>query len=75
MLDWNCLTLGALGWGQIQIANSNNIIIDRKQTRREWMLSLCDKLAEFYPKEISKINDRILRFKEIKEYWLKQENN
>ena len=24
-LDWNCLTVGALGWGQIQIANSNNI--------------------------------------------------
>jgi hypothetical protein len=22
-LDWSCLTLGALGWGQIQIANSN----------------------------------------------------
>lgn len=24
MLDWDCLTIGALGWGQIQIANSNN---------------------------------------------------
>jgi len=22
-LDWDCLTIGALGWGQIQIANSN----------------------------------------------------
>jgi len=22
-LGWNCLTIGALGWGQIQIANSN----------------------------------------------------
>ena len=24
-LDWRCLTIGALGWGQIQIANSNNM--------------------------------------------------
>ncbi len=24
-LDWECLTVGALGWGQIQITNSNNI--------------------------------------------------
>ena len=22
-LDWDCLTVGALGWGQIQIANAN----------------------------------------------------
>jgi len=22
-LSWDCLTIGALGWGQIQIANSN----------------------------------------------------
>ena len=21
--DWNCLTIGALGWGQIQIADAN----------------------------------------------------
>ena len=28
-LDWECLTIGALGWGQIQISNSNHIkIID-----------------------------------------------
>ena len=29
-LDWDCLTIGALGWGQIQIANSNDIrVVDR----------------------------------------------
>jgi hypothetical protein len=26
-LDWECLTLGALGWGQIQIANANRIVL------------------------------------------------
>ncbi|RIK18174.1 MAG: hypothetical protein DCC53_16965, partial [Chloroflexi bacterium] len=41
-LDWSCLTIGALGWGQIQIANANRIIIDSSQSRRTWMLNLCD---------------------------------
>ena len=27
-LNWSCLTIGALGWGQIQIANANRIEID-----------------------------------------------
>ena len=29
-LDWDCLTVGALGWGQIQIANTNRIIVSRR---------------------------------------------
>ena len=33
--DWSCLTIGALGWGQIQIANSNNIIINDKFSRKK----------------------------------------
>lgn len=68
-LDWNCLTLGALGWGQIQIANSNNIIINREQTRREWMMTLCEKLAFFYNKEIGKITKRISHFEKMYEHW------
>lgn len=68
-LDWGCLTIGALGWGQIQIANSNNIFINREQTRRTWMLQLCSKLADFYPKEIAKITKRITHFDKIREYW------
>ena len=34
-LDWNCLTLGNLGFGQIQIANSNNVIINTSNTRKK----------------------------------------
>jgi len=68
-LGWDCLTLGALGWGQIQIANSNNICIVPKNDRRKWMLELCDALFDFYPKEIEKINNRILYFKRIQKYW------
>ncbi len=69
-IDWNCLTLGALGWGQIQIANSNRIEIAEHQSRKFWMLKLCDNVLEFYSKEIDKIiGTRIKRFEEIKKYW------
>ena len=68
-LDWTCLTIGALGWGQIQIANSGNIVVNRGYSRKSWMLSLCDALLEFYPKEILKIQDRIKKFDQVKLYW------
>ena len=70
-LEWSCLTLGALGWGQIQIANSNNVKINIDNTRKKWMLQLCDALDIFYPNEISKITKRIDRFKTIRDYWEK----
>ncbi|MGO9516898.1 MAG: hypothetical protein ACLPND_07640, partial [Candidatus Korobacteraceae bacterium] len=40
-LSWNCLTLGALGWGQIQIANSNIVEINPLFSRRSWMIEMC----------------------------------
>ncbi len=69
-LNWTCLTIGALGWGQLQISNMNNIEIDRKQTRKKWMLKLCDRLADFYPKEIAKISDRIGHFEKVRKHWM-----
>ncbi len=69
-LDWNCLTIGALGWGQIQIANSNYIDIKEKYSRKKWMLELCDNLLEFYPKEIEKISKRVIYFENLKKKWL-----
>jgi hypothetical protein len=71
-LDWSCLTLGALGWGQIQIANSNIININTENTRKKWMLQLCDALDMFYPNEIAKITHRIDYFRNIREYWENQ---
>jgi hypothetical protein len=68
-LSWECLTLGALGWGQIQIANSNRIDVIPRNSRRKWMLEMCDNLMEFYPREMEKINDRIAYFKKVREYW------
>lgn len=68
-LMWNCLTIGALGWGQIQIANSKIVNIDRNQTRKEWMLKLCDVMDIFYPKEISKIEKRLTYFEKVRIFW------
>lgn len=68
-LDWKCLTVGALGWGQIQIADSNDIRTIEKNSRKEWMLQLCDVMMDFYPREISKITERIQRFENVKKYW------
>ena len=68
-LDWECLTVGALGWGQIQIKDSNNIRIIERNSRKEWMLQLCDVMMGFYPREIVKIKKRIQRFESVKEYW------
>lgn len=68
-LNWDCLTIGALGWGQIQIANANTIHINTEQTRKNWMLSMCDVLDIFYPKEKSKIDKRISYFSNVRNFW------
>ena len=73
-LSWVCLTLGALGWGQIQIANSNNIIVNPEYSRKKWMLELCNELFAFYPHEIEKIAKRIEYFKKIQEKWLNKKD-
>ncbi len=68
-LDWSCLTIGALGFGQIQIKNSNKIKINYNYSRKVWMLEFFEVLLNFYPKEIVKINSRIQLFEERKETW------
>ena len=73
-LDWECLTVGALGWGQIQIANSNNIVVKHGYSRKQWMLALCDVMLDFYPREILKIEDRADRFRVVKGYWQQKQD-
>ena len=68
-LGWDCLTIGALGWGQIQIANSNFISVNPDYPRKKWMLEFCDVMLEFYPKEITKIGARIIRFEQVRDFW------
>ena len=54
---WDCLTVGALGWGQIQVANASYISI-KPSSHKEWMIKLCDALDAFYPK-----------FKKVRDFW------
>lgn len=68
-LAWDCLTIGALGWGQIQIANASRIVVDLSLTKRDWMLQLCDVMLAFYPHEIEKITDRISYFGKVRQFW------
>lgn len=68
-LSWECLTLGALGWGQIQIANSNVIKTNPLFSRRSWMIEMCDCLLEFYPREVEKIGERISYFQQVRSRW------
>ncbi len=67
--SWNCLTIGALGWGQIQIANANVLNFEEKIDRKAWMLQLCDLLETFYNEEIAKIGERKHWFNDIKVFW------
>ena len=69
-VGWDCLTIGALGWGQIQIANSNYVNVVERQSRKKWMLELCDAVLEFYPKEMRKIGERMDRFEKLRTVWL-----
>jgi hypothetical protein len=71
-LAWTCLTVGALGWGQIQIANARTIDIVERQPRKAWMLQPCDVMLEFYPREIEKIGGRIEYFRRVKARWLER---
>lgn len=54
-LDWDCLCIGALGNGQIQIKNSNNIVFNYTQTREEWLAGLKKHIQSFLEKEEKKI--------------------
>lgn len=73
-LDWDCLTIGALGWGQIQIADSNLIELIDGYSRKKWMLQLCSTMLGFYPKEIRKIHDRMGRFDSVRKHWETRED-
>ncbi len=68
-VNWESLTIGALGWGQIQIANSNNVIIERNYSRTKWMKELFNTLLEYYPREIQKMNKRLEHFKKLMLDW------
>jgi len=68
-LSWDCLTIGALGWGQIQIRRGGDLIVEENFDRQAWMLALCERMLAFYPKEIRKIQERQRYFEAVKKRW------
>jgi len=70
-LSWDCLTLGALGWGQLQIKNANVVEIVPQNDRKDWMIKMCDRLISHYSKEAIKAKSRSDYFEKIKNSWLK----
>lgn len=68
-LSWNCLTIGALGWGQIQIANANITNVNEGYSRKKWMIELCNIMLKFYPREIGKIMKRTNHFERARQQW------
>ena len=57
--DWNDLTIGALGNGQLQIKNANLAINESALTKDLWFQILKTKAVEFYNKQILKAQKQI----------------
>lgn len=69
--SWSCLQVVNLGWGQLQIKDSNKVEIENIN-RIDWLLSLLDMIDNFYNKEIEKIkNVRISFFQKKREEYIK----
>lgn len=67
-IAWDCLAIGALGLGRIQIADARRVVEHRK-TRRTWMLELCDALFDVVPREIERMHDRLARLERVHAAW------
>jgi len=57
--DWDCLRIGALGWGQLQFRSASDIRINRNQTREDWLRTFVGELRQHYAREEDKIKERL----------------
>jgi hypothetical protein len=64
-LSWECLDIGALGNGQIQIKNSNNIVVNYDCSKNIWNKEFKNRLMSFYTKQQEKIHKRISQLMEL----------
>jgi hypothetical protein len=71
-VSWQSLTIGALGWGQIQIANMRRIAIDDGASREQWMVDLCSRVGAFYAREHEKIRLRAQHFEAVETRWARR---
>ena len=73
-LSWECLTIGALGAGQIQIRKASEITKIEKYSRKTWMNDFTETLIEFYVNENYKLGERLLKANKTRIDWLKRED-
>lgn len=69
-IAWECLRIGALGLGQIQIRNANRVQVERESSRGDWMLQLCDRVADYHRSESAKIEQQRQFFERLRTSWL-----
>ncbi len=73
-LSWDCLTIGALGSGQIQIRKASYISIKKENSRKLWMQEFILRLIEFYKKENIKLGKRLAIANNFKIEWEAKED-
>lgn len=67
--SWDCLTIGALGIGQLQIRRASRVITVIKNSRKNWMREFAEHLMIFYAKETGKTAKRLSNAANLLEIW------
>ena len=60
-INWDCLTIGNLGKGQLQITDMNKISFQNFMTRKDWMERLSYDAIIYYQKLIDKIQNNWIK--------------
>jgi len=60
-LNWECLTIGNLGKGQLQVKNMDEISFQNYMTRNDWMERLSYDVVIYYQSLINKIQTKWIK--------------
>ena len=73
-LNWKCLNINAFNSGNIQIANSENILLDIKKSRKQWMLQMFDTVMDIDSHNNFETKEKVQEFERGREYWENKED-
>lgn len=68
-LQWDCLTIGDLGTGQLQIKKAKDIRIDVGHSRKSWMIEFADQVNAFNVKKAKKAVSFLEISNKLKKTW------
>jgi hypothetical protein len=63
-IDWNCLAIQAQGLGVIQ--KPGNLLINKEQTREQWIKICWEKYKEYAKKQIITMNEIIIKSERVR---------